>query len=96
MELTRGRVPELGGFVFTCRQNSSAVGTKGSVVDLILMVKGGYELARGRVPELGAVVRARRQNPSAVRTECGAQDRDPDGQRRREACPRSHPRAWRS
>ena len=67
-ELARGRIPELGGFVFACRQNSSAVRTERRVVDLILMVKGGDELARGRIPELGAVVRARRQDPSAVRT----------------------------
>ena len=37
MELARGRIPELGGFVFTCRENSSAVGTERSVVDLILV-----------------------------------------------------------
>ena len=94
--LTRGRIPELGGFVFTCRENSSAVGTKGRVVDLILVVKGGEELAGGRVPELGAVVRTRRQNPRAVRTERCVVDRVLMGKGGHEACPSPYPRAWRS
>ena len=41
-----------------------------SVVDLILMVKGGHKLARGSIPELGTVIRARCQDPSTVRTKC--------------------------
>ena len=44
-KLTRSRIPKLGGFVSTCRQDPSAVGTEHRSVDLILMVKGGDKLA---------------------------------------------------
>ena len=67
-KLARARIPELGGFVVACRENSSAVGTERSVVDLILMVKGGQELARSRIPEIGSVIfRACRQHSCTVR-----------------------------
>ena len=66
--LTRGRIPELGGFVVACRENSSAVRTKRRVVDLILVEKGGQELAKSRIPEIGSVIlRACRQHSCTVR-----------------------------
>ena len=66
-KLARARIPELGGFVVACRENSSAVRTKRRVVDLILVEKGGQELAQSRIPELGAVIfRACRQHSCTV------------------------------
>ena len=82
-ELARDRIPKLGGFVFTYRQNSSAFWTERRVLDLILMVKGNEELAGGPIPELGAVIRACRQNPSAVGTKCAVPDPISDAERRR-------------
>ena len=67
-KFARGRIPELGGFVFACRQDPSTVRTKRPVPDTALMVKGGDELARGRIPEFSTVVCARGQDPSTIRT----------------------------
>ena len=94
-QLARGRIPELGGFVRARRQDPSTIRTKRRVVDRILMVKGGDQLARGRIPELGGFVRACRQDPSPSGLNAACVDLHPDGQRRRSACPRPHPRAWR-
>ena len=55
-KLARGRIPELGGSVLACRQNPSAVGTKRSVPNVILMDKGGEMFARSRIPEIGTVI----------------------------------------
>ena len=60
-----------------------------------LMVKGGDEFAGGRIPELGGLVPACRQDPSTVRTKRRVVDLVLMGERRRSACPRPHPRAWR-
>ena len=46
----RGRIPELGGFVRTGRQDPHTVRTKRGVVDCILMLKGGDLFARGAHP----------------------------------------------
>ena len=73
-EIARGRVPELGGFVRTRREDPSAIRTERRVADLILMGKGSEELARGRIPELGAVICARSQDPSTVQTKSGVLD----------------------
>src|SRR5262245_44452523 len=67
-QLTRGRIPELGGFVSACRQDPGAVQTELRLKDLVLVAKRGDEFARGRTPELRAVIHANRQDPSTVRT----------------------------
>src|SRR5271165_6668577 len=87
-ELSRGRIPELSGFVSACRQDPSTVRTECRVVDLPLVVKGGYKLARGHIPELGGFVLAGRQDLSTVRTKCHILNRilmvkGGDGQRQR-------------
>src|SRR5258708_8190100 len=66
-QLTRGRIPKLGGFVSACCQDPSTVRTELRLKDLVLMGKGGDQLAQGRIQELGAVIRADRQDPSAIR-----------------------------
>ena len=66
-ELARGRIPEVGAMIRTCRQNASAVRTKRRVLNGILMDKGGNGFARGRIPKLGGLVLACRQDPSTVR-----------------------------
>ena len=38
-ELARGRIPEFGAVICSCRENSSAVRTNGGVLDGILMDK---------------------------------------------------------
>src|SRR6516162_7348921 len=62
------RIPELGGFVPTYRQNPSTVRTKPRPGDRILMFKGNDELARSRIPEFSRMASACRQDPSTVRT----------------------------
>ena len=44
-QLARGRIPELCGFVFACRQDPSTVATELRLKDFILMGKGSEELA---------------------------------------------------
>ena len=95
MSSPEAALPELGGIVRARRQDPSTVRTKRHILNGILMSKGGDQFARGRIPEFGGFVRACRQDPSAVRTKRRVVDRYPDGQRRRSACPKRHPRAWR-
>ena len=71
-------------------------GLNAASINRILMVKGGDELARGRIPELGGLVRACRQDPSTVRTKRRVVNRILMGKGGDQACPRPHPRAWRS
>ena len=66
--LPRHQIPELGGFVPTCRQDPCTIRTKRRYIRYFPMVEGGDELAGGRIPKLNGFVRARRQDPSAVRT----------------------------
>ena len=66
-ELARGCIPELGGLIRACRQDSSTVRTECRVAEFTLMLKVGDELARGCIPELGPVyVSARCQDPSTI------------------------------
>jgi len=65
-QLSRDRLPELGGFVSARRQNPSGVGTERRVLNRILVSKGRNQLGRDRLPELGGFVSARRQDSSTV------------------------------
>ena len=95
MSLPEAASQQFGGVVPARRQDPSAVRTKLCPVNDSLMLKGGDEFAGGRIPELGGFVPACRQDPSAVRTKLRIVDLALMSERRRSACRRSHPRAWR-